>query len=364
MFIYVTKEISSSAINIANNSSIIGSLSVNCILQLGLAAFRGHHYVHIESFHKKEIQNNIRKIVPPEYYSGLEKCSGTQSLSLLSSLDVLGVIAFKEETFKAIKLKFDQKNIIRINPKEVNSLELSEETHLLTENLNDGQFYNILAKRHLRFKHGIRTNDSICYLKRNGGGGTLGKVYEAEVKSKNHFCLAIVDSDKRHPDSKYGNTANTLTEFHNNNDHPFSEIYVMSKVTEIENLIPNGILKDHAGENHNLQYLTGKDLSYYDIKKGLTAGMLKYPRCNDYWKGIITECKIETPDFYKSKDSSFQVIRGWGDDILNNILSLNDNHKKLHNIKDGELSDSQKHEWDRISKTIVNWCIAIPPTRL
>ena len=72
-----------------------------------------------------------------------------------------------------------------------------------------------------------------------GGGVTIEKVLHGEIKREQHFCLALADSDKKWDgDTNVGDTAQKMLDLMKN-ENPFNcKLYVMSKVREIENLIP------------------------------------------------------------------------------------------------------------------------------
>ena len=43
-----------------------------------------------------------------------------------------------------------------------------------------------------------------------GGGDPIDKVYDLEVHIKQHFCIAITDSDKLYPNASVGQTASKI----------------------------------------------------------------------------------------------------------------------------------------------------------
>lgn len=87
----------------------------------------------------------------------------------------------------------ENQKVIQFNPYSNNSFELYEETHLLTENLLDADFYLALVSY---YKRKAKVNSvNVCFFPLQGGGDTINLVMEKEIMLGHHLCIAIVDSD-------------------------------------------------------------------------------------------------------------------------------------------------------------------------
>lgn len=339
--------------------------AVQTLLELALASARGHHYVYVDKLNDdkyRKLSNFLVERLKPALENGRKRTGG----SLIEKLQLIAIVTYNADNIDEWKTRFakNKLEILHINPQEdIITFELSEETHVITENLYDSVFYHQIALRKLKMLGLSGLN--LSFLPRNGGGMTTAKVYEQELKAKNHFCLLITDSDKCHPKDKEGVTANSARELHDNSDYKYSDLYVMSRVMEVENLIPNKFLDRTNGKEELLKF----DLSFFDIKHGITVGRLSHKLSYKYWKGILGANRIDkTYEEYSDEnnypDKKTPIVSGWGSNTLTDFLSKNENLKALCNIKDNSLSNAQRFEWDNISSLFVNWCIASKKVRL
>jgi hypothetical protein len=87
---------------------------------------------------------------------------------------------------------------------------LLDRPRFIPENNNDGHFFEALTYCLIANEPTYRNRFSTVRLHFDllqGGGSTTGPVYAHEKASKNHFCLAVVDSDQTHPNCPVGSTA-------------------------------------------------------------------------------------------------------------------------------------------------------------
>ena len=105
----------------------------------------------------------------------------TQLGSLTSKMKVKAFVTFSKQTQRL-------ENNIFINPIETRGFEFFEETHLLTENLEDAFFFKALTDYYQR-KERIKAC-TICSYNLMGGGNTTNNVIEYEKKLKQHYAQA------------------------------------------------------------------------------------------------------------------------------------------------------------------------------
>ena len=360
MYIVISEDIVKNALD---KYSCSKDLCITIMTELALGAFRGHHFVYIENY--KKYKNNLwsAKILTRQLMAGVERGSDYEGKSIVDKIKIFAVVSLNDKDYEKYKNQYPNHQLIWINPNHHKTLELSEETHLLTENLNDGKFFKPLVIRHLKRKCKLG-NFNVSYLNRNGGGATTADVYADEIKKANHFCLVITDSDKKHPDDTMGKTAESIKDKRPSTYH-FAAEYFMEEVMEVENLIPRSFLP----HSHNWQKeLIKKDLSYYDIKLGLSLNTLAIDKYYNYWLTILGNQHLQhTLRDYQirliKEDPKTQIVKGWGEGILKNFLDKNDNIDNLEQTKDNQLTESQIYEWDAIGQKVIDWCIAIKPSR-
>ena len=281
--------------------------------------------------------------------------------------------------YSAIIITIDpnNQNQLWIHPMRHCTIELYEETHLLVENLQDADFFRYVAK-YYQDNHKLG-KCPICFFPLQGGGTTIKDVYAKEMDLKQHFCLAIMDSDKKYPNDQYGQTSEGLIQIHEN-EEPFNcNYYRMEKVCEIENLLPLPIVQAYSNNSKKTIFQLNPQvkLSFFDMKKGFMCCNIKNEFMYDYWKKIFIghenlrnelekcyqEC-LTTHQYKVAKDTqktctkSPDLIDGFGSDLLKDILSDGTSIGKLKKIKDHQLTDEQREEWESIGKLIFEWCCA------
>ena len=217
----------------------------------------------------------------------------------------------------------------------------------------------------------------ICFFPLQGGGATIKDVYAKEIALAQHFCLAVMDGDKRYPDDQYGQTSEELINIHNK-ENPFNcTYYRMERVCEIENLIPLPVIGAYKNNKSKkvFQLNLQSKLSYFDMKKGFACCNINSGNMYDFWKNIFddyNDLRDKLPDCldclknhnYKiSKEDrkdcdKLTVLDGFGSDLMKDLLNDGKSMNDLKNIKSGQLTEEQQKEWLAIGKIIFEWCCA------
>lgn len=297
-----------------------------------------------------------------------DKVSGAKSL--FDNLSVKAIISYNNP----IKTTDNEScRIIWINPLEHTSFEPWIETHVLTENLIDSEFFSYIIRYFLKIKN---LRDAKCnFYPLMGGGDTMRKVLENEILISRHFCLTLADSDKLYPNDVIGSTANKVKELMVQN--PFNcGFYVMSNVREVENLIPRKIVeKLCVGKDFSI---FDKDPSFFDMKLGLCLVDLYRDEVCNYWRNLFQDPNLfQERDYIKARYNEKKqydveikgkaaLLSGFGSDIL--ALALNKSNKQkqrldskndLYSITRKDLNTFQQREWEAIGKEMFSWTCSL-----
>lgn len=263
---------------------------------------------------------------------------------------------------------------IQFNPKLVSGFELYEETHLLAENLSDCSFFEYIVEY---YKRSMGINCPVCFYPMQGGGDTIKMVYLNEIQLGQHFCLAIMDSDKKYPEGALGNTCKGLKRIHKQHNPFHCFYYIMENIREVENLIPLSVVKSY-NNNSDKQIFRDNievDLSFFDMKEGLLSCKIAGD-IYTYWatqlsvytelnkqlsecNGCVSHCnpRPKENDCEEVCDRR-RIIEGFGSKLLDNLHWDNDSKERLKNVEEHHLSSAQKTEWGAIGKLIFEWCCA------
>lgn len=338
------------------------------LLSLMLANKRGMHIVWIPSvaLYKSFEWQQIQELIGEQNVQILRKVTSKrlEISAVLEKVNCYCVVSY-------IKPKSLTPNQIWINPAIYHEFRFDEETHLITENLLDADFYKHVV---LYFKRNNNLSSAkIAYYPLNGGGATTHQVLELEVNRRRNFCLTIVDSDKHCLSGKRGQTCldveNKYREYCKSDLASHVHMYDLKNVAEIENLIPENILRKEGPIKQDSSIdILAVDWSYYDVKQGLKVTsidcaktlnslqtlytMHNFNDLNDLW-----EKKRNKEEFYKkAKDKGLETIikTQWGSDILKRCEDKYASN--LNSVTSVELSRNQQKEWNSIGKEIYTWC--------
>lgn len=371
MFIEVSTDVVNKSLD---SSDVDRDVAIETLRELSLAVRRNHHLVFIP-YLSVDIINKMSAFLNKNELVSLKFCYKKRRdlYELRNSIQLKCVVSFLEKTRCA-------DNVIYLNPKQVDCFEFNEESHLLTENILDSEFYAIMAKvyqKNNRIDSGIFKTH---FFPVQGGGATIKDVYLLECRLGEHFCLCIIDSDKKWPNCKrVGQTAQefeTATKkWNEERGMPvFSDYYIMRNTSEIENLIPHSVLK-HFSSLQQQSFITNhhEDLLWLDIKKGLEYKILYNVEAYDEWKTAIPnevpwndidQIKMASADEkdYKQKvvEANLPVIiNPWGGRILEKVLHPDSRHVGKYNLFETDLTTlttGQRAEWLTIGSLIFNWC--------
>ena len=301
------------------------------------------------------IEPNMKK-----WFLDISKNQSTKG-SLYSKISFHVKVTFKESSKKT-------SNYIILNPGTNIGFELYEETHLLTENLIDSEFFVNIVSYYLRMN---KIKCKFNFFSLQGGGNTIQKVYKKEQELMQHFCLAIMDSDVKYPGGRQGDTCKSVIKTEEKNPSFNCCYYVMEKVREIENLIPFHLIKQQSNykDNQIIRDFLDLDFSFFDMKEGLIPAKLKDDSLYSYWKeqlegnSIIEKeldkcrkCCLENQPSPKDCKSNCnkKILEGFGDKLLETIT---DKAKTdLSNIVLNQLTPAQQIEWGNIGRIIFEWC--------
>ena len=353
MFIDIAQDIFDEIFNAGHNKE-----SALDVLEQLCYAYKYHkHVVFIEYINPTFIKRfcsccNDRKVIIHFLSHIYSKKKDIKSLK--NHLCITALVTFSKDTS-------NNANCIVINPNQKPRFEFWEETHLLTENLSDSTFYKCIVKYYLRNLH-IDSRAMIKFYPLNGGGGTTKDVLQYEKDNEEHFCLAIADSDKKYHMDNIGQTADGICCICN--DTPFNcSIYTLQNVSEIENLIPLGILRMYSNTQQKNFLNSGYDLSYYDIKTGLMYYRMFDEECYNYWRtilvhlnwGIIDQGRAKDYEAYKNDVNQLPSLPNWGKTILNDIMDGSQKYILHDKVGMSDLSRSQRIEWNHLGKLIYSW---------
>jgi hypothetical protein len=251
-----------------------------------------------------------------------------------------------------------------------------QESILLSENLTDTYFYEIVANVYAWNKNlsGLKTRIN----KIGGGGNAVSQQYNEIQERNNVLCLCVVDSDKECPNDGNGQTArNTLNL--NNPNKVFTEV-VPLEFRDVENMLSCKQLElVSMGDNKRMKALSALEWAenngianmrfYFDFKNGIKLSKLyRLPVCHpirEYWLNMLaalpTTVKIpfsatcsNEMECITTCHTDCTVVPGFGDAILSNVL---DKLKQLTLLKQRESVCNQTYpEWERVGGIVFSWC--------
>ncbi|WP_027450988.1 hypothetical protein [Xylanibacter brevis] len=292
---------------------------------------------------------------------------------------VIGALCRRVE-FKAVVLMRGEncrtRNRILINATKADKLEVYEECHLLTENLQDGEFFEYLVREYVKT---LGVQSPITYVPQMGGGNTIAKVYKMEIDRGQHFCVAILDSDKKFPTASNGETCKALQKEDKDKylgqpgedgQHAFNcSYYVMKDLRELENLIPLDVLRSMPQVKIQPLMKMNFDMSYHDMKDGLLACKIKVGAYQTYLDKIYSfdpaivsmidycadYCQLcANKDEYEKDCGRTKIVGGLGSKIMEQVLMTA--QSVLASNPFAGMSQSQQSEWLGIGKKVFEWC--------
>ncbi len=247
----------------------------------------------------------------------------------------------------------------------------------ISENNNDGRFYEALAYELIAFDPTLRRLFSTIRFRFDliqGGGNTTGAVYAHEKGLQNHFCLAVVDSDQTYENGPIGDTAQAVVNVDSAPNAPaWNARALVLKVRAVENLFPvtdlrraareldatlgdkaDWIVDQHSGKPH---------WDYIFLKRGLRCFEISKADNNEtkYLKNALGfgACPNHSPNPCTSKATCETfVLEPLGDQLLAQVCSVKPIRLTIDAIRD---STSLPHLHSLFREMISAFCGDAPP---
>lgn len=354
---------------------------LDLLYQMAICAKKGNHVVWVPSLDTdRSLREKLSKLITDANVHALSFAASRHQQDigwLKRNLSVKVVISYEKE-------QATQGTII-LNPSQNEDFEPFTELFLLVENIIDADFYKIVLKAY-RQKEALKAYECNFYPLM-GGGVTSVQVMAQEIQLNKHFCLAIADSDRHCPNGERGETCKALLKILST-AHPFCDVCWLVSVMEIENLIPEKIVRYLYPLKKGEIDIFSKDASYFDMKNGLHLCDLLEQKVNDYWNVLLPEKKEifklraqikfsngRKHDFEAAlKARNDELLPGFGRHLLKRVLNKDEEAKPaamnknihtnhlLHQISYADLSQNQKQEWNHIGESIFAWACGMKAT--
>lgn len=344
-------------------------VALEVLHQCAIAIIRGKHIVIIKITDVNKLLNLKDKFSRQELSAFVFVSKKYVQLGHLDSLVTIKcIVTFNKKTEKV-------GNIIYLNPKDNRSFEFLEETHLLVENIEDAFFFKYLTDYFQRKQKTMCC--SVCSYKLMGGGDTTSKVVEYEIGLQEHFVLTIADSDKHYPgDPHLGETASKIKLCLSSN--PFNcHLYYMTKVCEIENLIPFDCIKNISYFKSHILVTDNKgfDYSFFDMKDGVHYRYMFSDEGYNHWSSqlshladskvlrtIDSDRRSMSEEDFRKQHKGKRLFDAFGTKILSLSLTQMKSEKRIYT--DADLSPDQQYEWENIGRIITSWCCCYSKQRI
>lgn len=354
---------------------------MDLLFQMAICAKKGFHVVWVPSLvEDPELRESLSELITAGNVSALcfaEERHPQDVGRLKREMKVKTVITYKREKVEPGK--------IVLNPQHEPNFQPYTELYFLVENLTDAGFYHIVLRLY-REEKGFAPYCCTVYPLM-GGGVTTAKVMENEVALRQHYCLAIADSDKLSPQGKKGDTATDLLNAVATS--PFNcEVYTLDAVSEIENLIPQSVVRYLYPLQAGCIDIFAKDPSFFDMKCGLELKVLVRDKDCDYWRGLLPEKQADfnQRDTLKAAHpgrqalenaltaANYVILDGFGKNLMKRVMNadrdataavqqvnLHANHL-LNQTEMADLNTSQQREWMNVGEKIFGWACGMKAT--
>ena len=253
---------------------------------------------------------------------------------------------------------------------------ISEPCCLIAENLEDCDFYTLIAQ--IQNSQGININ----FHKENGGGSTTSEVLCKCVTQDKIPTLCIIDSDKTYGSGKSFSPSKGVTlkkvmdtgkniRLNECNNPPYC-IFPL-EVHEVENLIPLCILEElktqYPAMTDGLNILlklkniqNGTPILYYDMKKGFSY--IKEENKRIYWEEILINLGGTKSDMPPTTEKKAPESKPFFPPLICNAGLLKQTNNLLRNNKLPKNFQIDKYlipHWKNIKDIILTWgCVSIP----
>lgn len=290
--------------------------------------------------------------------------------------------------------KEDNKTRYHVSYSYFSDFKRSLRTRLIAEDSCDIQIYRGVAKAYLYKNRSDFRNIELELEECSGGGSSTADQFR--VQAMNGLTLCMLDSDKRYPQAKLGNTATNASKV----QHEFEkELPCYAEVLpchELENLIPSDLLlncltdrdqeelKSNWKKAHQYNLLCNPEFAYVDMKNGICGHDIlnAQPSEKHYLRSLTDQlralgqacethpqccdkthpgCKKE--DVEKARDSCtcFRIY-GLGGTALERVA------QKMKQSSDQKIAEcffsaDGSPIWKRLSELIVAWGCAYKPRK-
>jgi hypothetical protein len=270
----------------------------------------------------------------------------------------------QETIFSDIQSKTEFKNIFI--DKFLDTVNF-QKTILLGENGNDIKVYALIAE----YYKGMSGKGSfiLSYKSQTGGGSTTVNEYKTIFTVGEEFCLCLLDSDKRSPHNKIGDTAGKVMKHHHLNfSSNFKCNYHIVDVLEIENLLPRIFYEENyekkdvnkKGILKRIESFENIDVSsifHIDFKMGLKKlEDYKDDCCKEYWYNLLLGINPMTEDF---GNGDYGYLKGYGNKIVVDFLEFE--KEKIFEFVD---NDIVSRKWFEIGKIMSSYIYGTPKIRV
>lgn len=334
---------------------------------LSIAIKRQKHVIYIPCLIDLEIKAKLAEVIGQQYTSllaiGLDH---RMDIGRVKSLVIVSCVISYDITLQV------PANTILINPDDCGRFECFQETHLITENIADSEFYRFLVQFYCR-----RMNITLCshrYYPLMGGGATSAKVLESEIDLQQHFTVAIADSDKHYSGADYGDTYKKMKSVMDSKQPKFCALEKMERVAEIENLIPLKFLKLHTQYTEEHEKVFYRDPEHYDIKNGFCVRSLFNDDLANHWRSQFPDIDFQKRDNLKAShptkrdfDAATKELKdgnliniSWGGKVLAELLET----QNFSNVESEDLTEDQQYEWDKIGRFLFSWACCLSQSRV
>jgi len=331
---------------------------IDCMILLACAS-RKEHYVIMPDWNTYPKQKEVTTIMGVRLFDKLKIISkNAENIKNFKFITpILGIKAIcttsKNTQFIDKKNSDERINTIILNPNDIKDFKYNADTVVLGENINDIYFYENLIKYYIRNNNKVSNRIGYNFRPEAGGGVTTVQTVKNYIDKKSYFCITIADSDKKYDTCDIGDTAEQISDIYEK-EKPFNSwYYILRYVSEIENLLPKKILTHLNNKDKNL--VTGKDYSYFDLKKGLTEKVYANSDAKKYWDSIFGQ---ELNNRISNRGKEAPIISGFGSKCLSNLTK--EQKQYLSKVTLNDLSDSQKKEWYELGKILLGWTCCYP----
>lgn len=267
------------------------------------------------------------------------------------------IVKIIEEDSRGIfseEIEYNKKNItiFTVPLKEIEK-ENFERVHFLVENIKDYNIYLklseiLLEKRKMSFF-------KLDFYPDNGSGNEIGVQYNSTFVNKKNIGICVVDSDKKYPNSDYGNTFQKLykeIKESQKNKRIIFKLLELKNQREMENFIPLELLKylckssfyDKRKFNNILFDIRGEYYNYMDLKEGLPLkDFINDNKFYNFWKESFKGKVLGNFSNGELKFNNFEEVEKYITEKKFETLQESDREKETEKINSTYLCKGYKN---------------------